>query len=325
MILLRNGTATHNEAYLKDHLGNIRIAFHLANGSLKTRQVDSYYPFGMNIKGLTANSTDLTRPNEYLYNGKMMQDEMGLGWLDYGARFYDAVLGRWHSIDPVTKHPESPFAAFSNNPIRFVDPNGADTSFADNTARKEFNTVYNQTSNEISRLDKKIEKKAEKMQTDEAHSARYERQISRLNERRSDIYEVKNSLDAVISSETMFKFSALPNPDNKNLTGGGTHLNMDSKEVEISYYAGALGSLVHEARHGAGYAYGEWNQISNKQYVGYDYQDEYEAYRTENTYLIYFQESSIQKIYGNTIKDIILNNYSTKDYIIKEFNQICVP
>ena len=43
------------EAYIKDHLGNIRVAFRLENGVLKVRQVDSYYPFGMNIKGLTSN------------------------------------------------------------------------------------------------------------------------------------------------------------------------------------------------------------------------------------------------------------------------------
>jgi len=93
---------------------------------LKTQQVNSYYPFGMNIKGLSANGSATYKPNEYLYNGKMMQDEMGLGLLDYGARFYDAVLGRWHLIDGKSElyWNVSPYVYALNTPINAIDPNG---------------------------------------------------------------------------------------------------------------------------------------------------------------------------------------------------------
>ena len=126
VVYANNSRTYFGEIYLKDHLGNVRIACRRKNGVLKTRQVDSYYPFGMNIKGLTANSTDVNRPNEYLYNGKMMQDEMGLGWLDYGARFYDAILGRWHSPDPLAEQYRrwSPYNYCVDNPMRFIDPDG---------------------------------------------------------------------------------------------------------------------------------------------------------------------------------------------------------
>jgi len=93
---------------------------------LRVRQVNSYYPFGMNIKELSANSSSTVHRNEYLYNGKMMQDEMGLNWLDYGARMYDAKLGRWHSVDPLAEKYRrwSPYNYCMDNPMRFVDPDG---------------------------------------------------------------------------------------------------------------------------------------------------------------------------------------------------------
>jgi RHS repeat-associated protein len=45
---------------------------------------------------------------------------------DFGARMYDARLGRWWSVDPeFKKYPSfSSFVSFINNPLIFIDPNG---------------------------------------------------------------------------------------------------------------------------------------------------------------------------------------------------------
>lgn len=57
---------------------------------------------------------------------KMFQDELGLNWSDYGARMYDAVVGRWWSMDPMSEVSRrwSPNSYCYNNPMRFIDPDG---------------------------------------------------------------------------------------------------------------------------------------------------------------------------------------------------------
>jgi RHS repeat-associated protein len=146
MIRKSNGTWII-ETYLKDHLGNVRVAFRREGGVTQISQVDSYYPFGMNIKELTASSSLSLAPsqNEYLYNGKMMQDEMGLGWLDYGARFYDAVIGRFFVPDPLTEwhFNTTPYHYCFNNPINLFDEFGLDT-----TCVNSGNTIDPKTVNE---------------------------------------------------------------------------------------------------------------------------------------------------------------------------------
>ncbi|WEK34279.1 MAG: hypothetical protein P0Y53_17470 [Candidatus Pseudobacter hemicellulosilyticus] len=69
--------------------------------------------------------------NAYLYgfNGQEMSNEIKGFGNSYTAEFweYDPRIGRRWNIDPVIKVYESPFSAFSGNPIWLIDPNGKDT------------------------------------------------------------------------------------------------------------------------------------------------------------------------------------------------------
>jgi RHS repeat-associated protein len=106
-------------------LGNVRdvITTDPAYSNLNT-QVTDYYPFGQEIP--VSSQSD----NQLKYNSKELQTEADLTWYDYGARFYDPVIGRWHSIDPMaeTSRRWSPYTYCMNNPIRFIDPDGMNTS-----------------------------------------------------------------------------------------------------------------------------------------------------------------------------------------------------
>ena len=179
-LVVENGQPTrilHGEGYvdinrmpvfnyhLKDHLGNVRavISSSYGPGAYTLSQASDYYPFGMahtveissikNGKALEAvraepreimdDSKTFTRSNAYLYNGKEEQPMPGK-WLDYGARFYDAQLGRWHVPDPMAEKGRrwSTYTYALDNPVRFIDPDGMlSTDFLDKQGNKILNVA----------------------------------------------------------------------------------------------------------------------------------------------------------------------------------------
>lgn len=62
----------------------------------------------------------------YGFGGKEENDELGLKWMDFGARNYDKWLGRWMNLDPMAEaqYAYSPYHYAYNSPIMYNDPTG---------------------------------------------------------------------------------------------------------------------------------------------------------------------------------------------------------
>jgi RHS repeat-associated protein len=147
VVLNEYGNDQH-EYVLRDHLGNTRVTFR--DGTNKGHffdwntwsyknldpnyddgivtkddivQINNYYPFGLNMEG---DWNGASGNNKYQYNGKEWNDDFGLGWNDYGARFYDPAIARWTAVDPLSEkmRRHSPYNYAFDNPMRFIDPDG---------------------------------------------------------------------------------------------------------------------------------------------------------------------------------------------------------
>ena len=122
LLLTEEGYVTLSDSkyhyYLKDHQGNNRVVI---SQSGTVEETSHYYPFG----GTFASAGNV---QPYKYNGKEYDAKKGLNWYDYGARHYDAALGRFTTVDALyDKHFKvSPYVYCGNEPVGRIDPDGND-------------------------------------------------------------------------------------------------------------------------------------------------------------------------------------------------------
>ncbi|QHS56421.1 RHS repeat-associated core domain-containing protein [Mucilaginibacter sp. 14171R-50] len=122
---IKNISGVYNYEYnLKDQLGNVRLSFDRdpVSGLVRRLQEDEYYSFGLRK---TPVDYDILNHNRYLYNAKEIQLDL-TNQYDYGARFYDPVIGRFTTVDPLADKMRrvSTYNHAFNNPLRFIDADG---------------------------------------------------------------------------------------------------------------------------------------------------------------------------------------------------------
>jgi RHS repeat-associated protein len=91
-------------------------------------QIDNYYAFGLSFN---LYSREESIPQNIKFNGKEQQNELDLGWVDFGARMYDPNIARWHVTDPHAQNywSFSQYVYALNQPLNIIDPNGKDVYF----------------------------------------------------------------------------------------------------------------------------------------------------------------------------------------------------
>jgi RHS repeat-associated protein len=108
--------------HINDHLGNCRV---IIDEQGVVQKAYDYYPFGMQLRAYQPGDAAT-----FTFTGKQLDEDGGLDWYYFGARFYDPEVGRFLGVDPLAhKYPSlNPYHYTMNNPLRYVDPNGKQVS-----------------------------------------------------------------------------------------------------------------------------------------------------------------------------------------------------
>jgi RHS repeat-associated protein len=266
---VKNGSTWVYEYNLTDHLGNVRVVIKKgANNLAEIVQQKGYYSFGMEISQFSAG----TGTSKNWYNGKEIQDDFGLYWYDYGARFYDPMLGRWHTIDPMGEkyYSISPYTYCANNPIMFIDPNGMEINDPDDIV-KNYKNHLNTTKATLN-----------EMMKSGALSAEVGGMLSTF---------ISSSLKEIKGLEKSKQVYTVTADGGKE---GGVSYDLATEEVRIGVGGGNVGLVGHELKHASQFEKGEVSLVvDNSDYgVLYDVGDETAAYNQERalgTGIMFFQ------------------------------------
>jgi len=85
-----------------DQVGNIRLAYYKdVSGNIKIDRTIHYYPFGLEFGGELNISNSIT--SNYRYSSQGQEKQRETGWSSYRWRNYDAAMGRFFNIDPLSE------------------------------------------------------------------------------------------------------------------------------------------------------------------------------------------------------------------------------
>ena len=244
--VMRSNTGIENSVYYRytDHLGTSNW---ITDTNGVAVQYLHYGPFG---ELLDEQST--TSYNErYRFTSKERDEESGYHY--FGARYYTDHLGIWTSADPLLdKYPSiSPYSYCSNNPLKFIDPDGR--KFDENNKLIAFdflNRIINKAKNTKNKLF--------------------------LNE----LEQLCIDIDFMICDEnTEYVFNKIDNNDKlQSVESSVKQCNNGLFLFTITYYDDETG--IHELKHAGDYARGFLILFPNEE-KNYNINHEIRAYKAQ--------------------------------------------
>lgn len=248
---------------------------------------------------------------ENLLNYRCFEDSAPL--YDFGARNYDAALGRWMNVDPLGEiyMKTSPYAFTANNPIynREIDGRyfeGKDEKRAERMEKK------------AEKKADKLEKKADKMENKGKDSGDLRDRAEELRQSAQDVRDMRSD------ENTQYRYSSTNSKEAKSLglngkpATVGTGTNDKGHNVVTMFTSSKMENKLHETRHGGQHMRGEINAITQKSSVN----AEVSAYRAGYSWKGTMQYMTHNFDQTNILSRVILNTQGVVPGTIITINSI---
>ena len=167
---------------------------------------------------------------------------MGLELYDFGARNYDAAIGRWLNVDPLVEHKKqiesSPYIYVANNPINLIDPTGMIWERPEDKQRLEndIKTKIKSHEAEISSLTESLSK-----ETKEKTINSINEQINDYKERIGLLNQSLNDVEMLDQDSRKYYLENLP----EDATNTFVHADGENMYIQGTN----TGDYLHEVRH----------------------------------------------------------------------------
>lgn len=290
-----NGSSYRYVYNYTDHLGNVRLTYADLNkngtieASSEILDEKNYYPFGLEHKGYNNVVTSTNPAQNYKYNCKELNEELGLDWYDYGARNFDASLGRWFGVDGLAEKylSNSPYHYANNNPVLNYDVDG--NYFVNFQSLFTATTFQRNSRQQIEKNNKSIEQLQGLIDGGELS----ENAVANLNGLVSGLEgansELRTSIDEV---STLMGSSQGYNIENAGAFSSDGHTTYDFNTGVVNIKAplgNGFGLLGHEIHHAYQFDQGITSLASSSgvrvrpgiDLIGVDLADEWNAYKRQ--------------------------------------------
>lgn len=191
-----------------------------------------------------------------------------VSWYDYGFRFYDPALARWHCVDPMGEDylSLSPYVYCANNPIIFVDPTGmkfsGDTN-AVNQLEAQAQSNVKAEQNTQARIQSRIDRRTAKGRS----TTMAERSMARSEFRETNYQATVDEIGELRASDNTYNINTSYVPpgagDPDGFIAYGSTDADGNYTINVNISSGYMqeGGLAHELVHGYQFEKG-WTDLN---------------------------------------------------------------